>query len=203
MKSRFAAYTLEFQEVLIGTPKARDGDATIETILVQLRQRQIADEQVMTYQQQQKAAEQERMLNEARAAAQIQTELTQSTVMIEVNRNQGNAALARAEKDAEAVKVTAEARARQIFLEGEATAKAAELQVAAYGGPEYRLSQEVAKAFFDALGQGHQAVVPQVLVNGGGEHAGGPLASLLAGMLSSSMIRKGDGNVVPFSPAAE
>jgi uncharacterized membrane protein YqiK len=183
MKSRFAAYTLEFQEVLIGTPKARDGDATIETILVQLRQRQIADEQVMTYQQQQKAAEQERMLNEARAAAQIQTELTQSTVMIEVNRNQ--------------------ARARQIFLEGEATAKAAELQVAAYGGPEYRLSQEVAKAFFDALGQGHQAVVPQILVNGGGEHAGGPLASLLTGLISSSMIKKGDGQVVPFTPAAE
>jgi hypothetical protein len=26
MKSRFAAYTLEFQEVLIGTPKAREGD---------------------------------------------------------------------------------------------------------------------------------------------------------------------------------
>jgi hypothetical protein len=85
----------------------------------------------------------------------------------------------------------------------DATAKAAELQVAAYGGPEYRLSQEVAKAFFDALRQGHQAVVPQVLVNGGGEHAGGPLASLLAGLLSSSMIRKSDGNVVPFSPAAE
>jgi len=56
MKSRFAAYTLEFQEVLIGTPKAREGDTTIETILVQLRERQIADEQVMTYQQQQKAA---------------------------------------------------------------------------------------------------------------------------------------------------
>ena len=143
------------------------------------------------------------MLNEARAAAQIQTELTQSTVMIEVNRNQGNAALARAQKDAEAVKVTAEARARQIFLEGEATAKAAELQVAAYGGPEYRLSQEVAKALFDALGQGHQAVVPQVLVNGGGEHASGPLASLLAGLISSSMIKKGDGQVVPFTPAAE
>src|SRR5215472_14134256 len=202
MKSRFAAYTLEFQEVLIGTPKAREGDATIETILVQLRQRQIADEQVMTYQQQQKAAEQERMLNEARAAAQIQTELTQSTVMIEVNRNQGNAALARAEKDAEAVKVTAEARARQIFLEGEATAKAAELQVAAYGGAEYRLSQEIAKAFFDALGQGHQAVVPQILVNGG-EQAGGPLGSLLAGLLSSAMIKKDAGNVFPFSPAAE
>jgi len=26
MKSRFAAYTLEFQEVMIGTPKAREGD---------------------------------------------------------------------------------------------------------------------------------------------------------------------------------
>ena len=170
---------------------------------MQLRQRQIADEQVMTYQQQQKAAEQERMLNEARAAAQIQTELTQSTVMIEVNRNQGNAAFARAEKDAEAIKVTAEARARQIFLEGEATAKAAaELQVAPYGGAEYRLSQEIAKALFDALAQGHQAVVPQILVNGGGEQVGGPLGSLLAGLLSSSMLKKGDGNVVPFSPAA-
>jgi len=44
---------------------------------------------------------------------------------------------------------------------------------------------------------------PQILVNGGGEHAGGPLASLLTGLISSSMIKKGDGQVVPFTPAAE
>src|SRR5262249_34936571 len=54
MKQKFAAYNLELQEVLIGTPRpdpARSDDQ-IEKILTQLRQRQIADEQVGTYERQ-------------------------------------------------------------------------------------------------------------------------------------------------------
>src|SRR5215510_1733512 len=51
MKSKFEAYSLELQEVLIGTPRvAVTGDQTTENILIQLRSRQIAREQVATYQ---------------------------------------------------------------------------------------------------------------------------------------------------------
>ena len=41
-KERFLAYSLEFQEVLIGTPKPQPGDTQIEYIMAQLRDRQIA-----------------------------------------------------------------------------------------------------------------------------------------------------------------
>jgi uncharacterized membrane protein YqiK len=40
MKGKFAAYSLELQEVLIGTPRASQGDQTIENIQIQLRSRQ-------------------------------------------------------------------------------------------------------------------------------------------------------------------
>ena len=46
MRAKFAAYNLELQEVLIGTPRAAAGNDQIEKVLNQLRQRQIAEEQV-------------------------------------------------------------------------------------------------------------------------------------------------------------
>src|SRR5678810_9870 len=49
MKEKFAQYNLELQEVLIGTPTAGVPGSQIETILTQLRSRQIAEEQVETY----------------------------------------------------------------------------------------------------------------------------------------------------------
>ena len=98
------------------------GDHTIENILIQLRSRQIAREQVETYQEQEKAAIQERTLNEAKATAAAQTALTQSLIQVKVNENEGAAALARAQKDAETRKVTAAAVGEQSRLEGQGEA---------------------------------------------------------------------------------
>ena len=72
MKAKFEGYSLDLQEVLIGTPRAPAGDHTIENILIQLRSRQVAREQIETYQEQEKAAIQERALNEAKATAAAQ-----------------------------------------------------------------------------------------------------------------------------------
>ena len=127
--------------------RRRRGDQTIENILIQLRSRQIAREQVETYQEQEKAAVQERALNEAKATAAAQTALTQSLIQIKVNENEGAAALARAQKDAETRKVTAAAVGEQSRLEGQgeadrvlavgaANAQATKLSVDAYGGPD-------------------------------------------------------------------
>jgi len=46
MKEKFGLYNLELQEVLIGTPTSGVAGSQIETILTQLRSRQIAEEQV-------------------------------------------------------------------------------------------------------------------------------------------------------------
>ena len=46
MKEKFKHYNLELEEVLIGTPSSAENDVQIETILTQLRARQIAAEQI-------------------------------------------------------------------------------------------------------------------------------------------------------------
>jgi uncharacterized membrane protein YqiK len=193
MKSRFEAYSLELQEVLIGTPRASPGDHTIEDILIQLRSRQVAREQVTTYQEQEKAAVQERTLNEAKATAAAQIALTQSLIQVKVHENEGSAALARAQKDAETVKVTAAAAGERSRLEGQgeadrtlaigtANAQATKLSVDAYGGPEYRLAEQNFSRFAEALTKINQPLVPQFLMSGaqGQENNGGliPMAML-------------------------
>jgi len=201
MKTKFSAYSLELQEVLIGTPRAVPGDQSIENILIQLRSRQVAREQVATYQEQEKAATQERALNEAKATAAAQTALTQSLIQIKVHENEGAAALARAQKDAETVKVTAAAVGEKSRLEGQgeadrtlaigtATAQSTKLSVDAYGGPEYRLAEQNFSRFADALTKINQPLVPQFLMAGqqGQENSGGLIPTALLSSLFGRMM---------------
>jgi uncharacterized membrane protein YqiK len=196
MKAKFEAYSLDLQEVLIGTPRAPAGDHTIENILIQLRSRQIAREQVETYQEQERAAVQERTLNEAKATAAAQTALTQSLIQVKVNENEGAAALARAQKDAETRKVTAAAVGEQSRLEGKgeadrvlavgaATAQATKLSVDAYGGPEFRLAEQNFAKFADALTKINQPLVPQFLMSGGQGQENNSAGLIPTAMLSS------------------
>ena len=199
MKEKFAAYSLELQEVLIGTPRASAGDRTIEDILVQLRSRQVAREQIETYREQEKAATQERTLNEAKATAAAQLALTQSAIQVQVHQNEGAAALARAQKDAETVKVTAAAAGERARLEGQgeadkvlaigtANAQATKLSVDAYGGPEYRLAEQNFAKFAEALTRIQQPIVPQFLMSGSGTPAEGSSAGLIPTAMLSSMF---------------
>jgi uncharacterized membrane protein YqiK len=204
MKDKFAGYSLELQEVLIGTPRAAiSGDQTIENILIQLRERQIARERVATFQEQEKAAVQERTLNEAKATAAAQTALTQSVIQIRVQENEGAAALARAQKDAETLKVTAEAVGQQSRLEGQgeadralavgtANAQATKLAVEAYGGPEFRLAEQNFARFADALTRINQPLVPQFLMSGG---QGSESSS--AGLIPTAMLSSMFGQMMP------
>ncbi|MFN5686999.1 SPFH domain-containing protein [Bradyrhizobium sp.] len=200
MKVKFEGYSLELQEVLIGTPRAAPGDQTIENILIQLRMRQVAREQVETFQEQEKAAIQERTLNEAKATAAAQAALTQSLIQIRVNENEGAAALARAQKDAETRKVTAAAVGEQSRLEGQgeadralavgaANAQATKLAVDAYGGPEFRLAEQNFAKFAEALTRINQPLVPQFLMSGGPGQESGSSGLIPTAMLSSMFGR--------------
>src|SRR6201996_2614766 len=196
MKEKFAGYSLELQEVLIGTPRASTGDRTIEDILVQLRSRPVAREQIETYKEQEKAETQERTLNEAKATAAAQLALTQSSIQVQVHQNEGAAALARAQKDAETVKVTAAAAGERARLEGQgeadrvlaigtANAQATKLSVDAYGGPEYRLAEQNFAKFAEALTRISQPIVPQFLMSGGTPAEGSSAGLIPTAMLSS------------------
>jgi uncharacterized membrane protein YqiK len=109
MKEKFYHYDLELEEVLIGTPAPSKSDNRIETILAQLRDRQVAREQIETFNAQQKSAEKERELNEARAIAARQQDLTESNINIEIQENKGKAELQLATQEALKIQKLAEA----------------------------------------------------------------------------------------------
>ncbi len=212
MQAKFGVYNLELQEVLIGTPRPNAaGDDQIERILTQLRQRQIADEQVGTYERQKFAAQKERELREAEAQAKQQTAITESELSIKVQQNQGRANLARSEQEAEQTRTLGKAEADQIRFLGEGEAKkiialagaeaerttkvglaqaqAIESQVAASGGPRYQLARQVAERFAEALETSGVDVVPKVQIDGG---AGGASGGVLQALMTLLMAEKLD-----------
>ena len=185
MKEKFAHYNLELEEVLIGTPSSPTGDKQIETILTQLRQRQVAEEQVETYSQQEKAAVKERELREAESRAAMQGKMTEAELSITIQSNQGKAEYERSIQQAQQIRALAEAEAEKVARVGIAQALATEEQVRAYGGPQFQVTQQVLNRFAEAIQQSGVDVVPRVVVGGGnGEKGGGQSSNLMEGLLT-------------------
>lgn len=185
MKEKFAHYNLELEEVLIGTPSSPAGDKQIETILTQLRQRQIAEEQVETYSQQEKAAVKERELREAESRAAMQTKMTEAELSISIQSNQGKAEYERSIQQAQQIRALAEAEAEKVARVGIAQALATEEQVRAYGGPQFQVTQQVLNRFAEAIEQSKVDVVPRVVVGGSnGEKGGSQSASIMEALLT-------------------
>src|SRR6516225_11602697 len=109
MRQKFRDFDIECVDVLIGKPDTAEAGGKIETLLEQLRVRQLSIEQLETYERQRASADKLRMLNEAQAQAAMQTQLTNSRVQIQIAESQGEADLARARKQAEQTVVNAEA----------------------------------------------------------------------------------------------
>jgi uncharacterized membrane protein YqiK len=207
LRNKFREFDIECVDVLIGKPGTEEAGGKIETLLEQLRLRQLSIEQLETYERQRAAADKLRTLNEAQALAAMQTELTQAKARIQVADSQGEADLARARKQAEQAVVGADAdlarsrrQAEQIVLTAEAEAKRQVLagkgegqkvmqvglaeasvllrKAAAFGDPRlYALSVVV-----DKLSHSAQPLVPErVFVNGanGSNGAGGTIGMLL------------------------
>ncbi|MDO8507087.1 MAG: SPFH domain-containing protein [bacterium] len=175
MKDKFAAYNLELQEVLIGTPRAKiEGDEGVETILSQLKDRQIAVEQITTYQQQKLAADEQKNLTEAQATAERQKSLTESLIDITVKENKGKADAAAAEQEAKKIEAIAKAEGTkaQVIGDGEAHAIEAKAKAFQQGGAQRQLSLQIAQMFTDAIASGNIPLVPETLVTMGGSGNG-------------------------------
>lgn len=199
MKAKFAHYNLELEEVLIGTPSSPAGDTQIETILTQLRSRQVAVEQVETYGRQEQAAVKERELREAQSRAQMQTKMTEAELNINIQSDQGKAEYQRSIQQAQQIRALAEAEAEKIARIGIAQALATEEQVRAYGGPQFQVTQQVMQRFADAIQQGGMDVVPRILIKGSGDGDTGTgsviealMAMLLSDKLGSSVTDQGE-----------
>jgi uncharacterized membrane protein YqiK len=184
MREKFEHYNLELEEVLIGTPSAPENDTQIETILMQLRSRQVAEEQIETYAQQEKAAVKERELREAQSRAQMQTKMTEAELNINIQSDQGKAEYQRSLQQAQQIRALAEAEAEKIARIGIAQALATEEQVRAYGGPQFQVTQQVLNRFAEAIQQSGVDVVPRVVVSGGGAEGGSASANVMEGLLT-------------------
>ena len=213
MRAKFNAYNLELQEVLIGTPRATAGNDQIEKVLQQLRERQVAEEQVTTYAKQKIAAEGEKELREAQARAHQQTSITESELSITVQENQGKAAVKRAAQEAEQTRMLAKAESDRIRIVGEgeaakivalagadadritktglATAETIEKQAAASGGAQFQLTRQVVERLAAALETSGVDIVPRVQINTGGSDAGAGGGNALQALIGMLLSEKG------------
>jgi len=215
MRAKFAGYSLELQEVLIGTPRAAPGNDQIEQVLQQLRQRQVAEERVTTYKKQQIAAEGEKDLREAEARAHQQTVITESELSITVQENQGKASLKRATQEAEQTRTMARAESDRIRIIGEgeaakivalagadadritrtglALAETIEKQAAASGGAQFQLTRRVVERIAEALEKSGVDIVPRVQISSGGNGGEGGGAAMLQALIGMMLSEKGVG----------
>ena len=197
MRERFLAYSLEFQEVLIGTPRPQPGDHRIEVIMAQLRDRQIAREQVETYAQKEIAANKQRELNEAEKRAEKQSELTASLVDISIKENHGSANVKAAEKRRQEIEALAQADAFRQEREGQGRAAAIRAIGDAEGsairaksealegeGADKQLMQTVMLRLAEAFETARVPLVPQIQI-GGSSAEGGNAFSTLLGLMSA------------------
>ena len=219
LRKRFLDFDMECVDVLIGKPDTAEAGGKIETLLEQLRIRQLSIEQLETFERQGKAAEKQRALNEQIALAQKQTELTASQVQVRIAENAGDADLARARKQAEQqivmaqaelaksrhhaeqLVVTAQAESQQRVLAGKgesqrllqiglSEASVLMQKVASYGDPRlYALALAA-----EHLSQSRQPLVPQQMFVGGGAGTDGASAGQsLLGTLVSLMVAEKSG----------
>jgi uncharacterized membrane protein YqiK len=210
MREKFVHYNLELEEVLIGTPSSPEDDTQIETILNQLRSRQVAAEQIETYDQQEKASVKERELREAQSRAQMQTRLTEAELNINIQTDQGKAEYQRSIQQAQQIRALAEAEAEKIARIGIAQALATEEQVRAYGGPQFQVTQQVLNRFAEAIQTSGVDVVPRVFVGGSnGEQGNGSTSSnIMEGLLTMLLSDRytaaaGEAAETKHSPQAE
>lgn len=190
MAARFQHYNLELEEVLIGTPSSSANDQKIEQILTQLRDRQIAVEQIETYTRKETAAAKERELRQAEAIARQQTALTESQIAIDIQTNEGRAAYQRSVQDAAKIKALAEAEAERDARLGIARALALEEQVRAYGGPQFQVIQQALERFSEAIEKSGIDIVPKVVFGGGGNGENGGTSSAFEGLMGILLSEK-------------
>jgi uncharacterized membrane protein YqiK len=211
LRRKFRDFDIECVDVLIGKPDTAEAGGKIETLLEQLRMRQLSIEQLETYERQRAAADKLRTLNEAQAQAQMQTQLTNARVEAQIAESHGEADLARARKQAEQMVVNSEGelgrarrQAEQIVLTAQAESEQRVLagrgeaqrimqtglseasvlmrKISSFGDPRLYALSVVA----EHLAQSKQPLVPErVFVAGGGTEAGqtGGMLGLLFNLL--------------------
>jgi uncharacterized membrane protein YqiK len=190
LRRKFREFDIECVDVLIGKPDTAEAGGKIETLLEQLRLRQLSIEQIETFERQRAAAEKLRTLRESEATANMQTQLTNSRVQVQIAENQGDADLARARKQAEQLVVTAQAESQQRVLAGRgegsrilqmglSEASVLLRKIGSFGDPRLYALQLVA----EHMAHSSQPLVPERVFMAGANGENGHAASAGQGLL--------------------
>ena len=162
-----------------------------QELVTVLTRREIANQEIQTFAKQQEAEERRIEMEQARGTADMQSQLAQSSVGVEIQRNRALARKADADGEATYIRETGTAKGAEVEAVGMARAKGYEAQVAALGQVPTALVNSVS-----ALAEERVSIVPEILVAGG--NGSGPidgLASTLMKYLTDSP--KGDAPTGP------
>jgi regulator of protease activity HflC (stomatin/prohibitin superfamily) len=158
-------------------------------LVVVLTQREIANQEKATFEEQQRAQTSRIEMEKAKGTADMQSQLASAQVGVQIKANEAEARENEGKGEAAFVELTGRAEATKVQAIGLAEAKATEAlglaravgfeaQKEALGGGATALV-----AVANAVAEGHITVVPEVLVTGGSTGAGGPLDGLAATLM--------------------
>ncbi len=174
-----------------------------ELVLV-LTQREIANQEKATFEEQQRAETSRIEMEKAKGTANMQSQLASAQVGVQIKTNEAQAREQEAKGEAAYVQLTGEAEAARRQAIGLAEAKATEaLGLARATGFEAQKEAlgsgaTAVVAVANAVADGHITVVPEVLVTGGG---GGSFDGLAATLMRYLGTGASNGKKAPPPPA--
>jgi uncharacterized membrane protein YqiK len=157
-------------------------------LVIVLTQREIANQEKATFEEQQRAQTSRVEMEKAKGTADMQAQLASAQVGVQIKANQAEARENEGKGEAAFVELTGRAEATKVQAIGLAEAKATEaLGLARAIGFEAQTKAlgsgaTAVVAVANAVSEGHLTVVPEVLVTGGGG-GGGPVDGLAATLM--------------------
>lgn len=139
-----------------------------------LTEREIAKQEIATFEQQRQAQDQRIRMEQARGTADMQAELAKSAVGVNIKTNQASARRAEAEGESYYIKQTGKAKGAEVRSVGLAKAEAYDAQVKSFGANATAFVNAI-----DALSKSGNRFVPEILVSGSGAGAFDGLAATL------------------------
>jgi len=161
-------------------------------LVVVLTQREIANQEIQTFEKQRAAQEQRISMEQAKGTADMQGQLAQSKVNVDIETNNANARIAAANGEATYIRETGKAKGAEVEAVGLARAKAFQAQVQALGQNPTALVNAVT-----VLAEKQAKFVPEILVMGGAGGSGS--IDGLAATLMKYLGGSGGGAAAPFA----
>jgi hypothetical protein len=155
-----------------------------EDMVKVLTEREIANQEIMTFAKQQEAQQKRIAMEQAKGTADMQADLAKSAVGVDIQKNNAEAKKAEADGQSTYIEKTGTAQGAQVRAVGLANAEAYQRQVDALG-PQATAVVNAIRALAEAKVQ----IMPQVLVVGG--EGGGSVEALAASLVANLGLNRG------------